>query len=699
MRGVYAAPSMGKRDPLKGLNAEQERAVRTTEGPLLVLAGAGTGKTRVITVRIAHLLAKGVPPEAILGVTFTNKAAREMRERVAALVGTKRAEAVTLGTFHALCLRLLREFRDAAGLAGGFTICDAADQISAVRGALRELRIADTAIQPAVLQSRISLFKNRLVASDDYLEQAADDEEELVGRAWRRYEEHLRRARTLDFDDLLLFTVKLLKDEKVRRALGKRWRYVLVDEYQDTNGPQYEIVRSIAGGHRNLCVVGDDDQSIYGWRGADVSKILAFEREFAGAEVVRLETNYRSTDQILSAANRVIAHNPARHDKSLRSALGDGDPILQVVAEDEVAEADHVARDIRRLVDRGEAELGDFAVLFRTGNQPRVFEAQFRARGLPYVLVGGMSFFDRKEVRDLLAFLKLVANPDDEVSLLRVVNTPPRGIGKGTLEKLLEHATGRGVSLARVVDDPQAPAGVPAAAVDTIRRFRERLAAIGQAHGVGAKRARGRLVDLVQRVIDEVAYREEVDRCYPDPTTRDLRWGAVEEVLNFAQNHAARKRGASLLTFLEELALTANDDPTDSESERRDAVTLMTLHAAKGLEFPRVYLVGLEEGLLPHERSVAEDSIEEERRLMYVGITRARRHLTLSHAGARARFGRRVESMPSRFLFEVRGEAPPDGWRAAGQPAPAQARGGGRGAGKGRRKRAKKVARAPLKPR
>jgi DNA helicase-2/ATP-dependent DNA helicase PcrA len=430
-------------------------------------------------------------------------------------------------------------------------------------------------------------------------------------------------------------------------------------------------VRAIADKHRNLCVVGDDDQSIYGWRGADVQKILGFERDFSPATVVRLETNYRSTEPILAAANKVIEHNPHRHGKTLRSALGAGDPVAIQRLEDETAEADHVAIEIQKLVSRGVAKLSDVAILFRTATQPRAFEAQLRARGVPYVLVGGMSFFDRKEVRDVLAFLRLVDNPDDEVSLLRVINCPPRGIGKSTIERVLEHATANGISANKAFESTIE--GVPPAAMDAALSFRERLATFTK------RGARADLVSLVRGVIEAVDYRSEVDRAYPDAPTREDRWSTVMEIVNFAENHARRSKSATLSSFLEALTLSAEDDKEESSSKGGDKVTLMTLHAAKGLEFPRVFLVGVEEGLLPHARSVAEDTVEEERRLMYVGITRAQRVLTITITKTRAKYGTRIESMPSRFLFEMTGQKPPKGWRALGsdaapEPKPERAR-------------------------
>ena len=646
---------------LAGLNPEQARAVTQTEGPVLVLAGAGTGKTRVITVRIAHLLSKKVSPKNILAMTFTNKAAREMRERVASLIGKKKAEDLTVGTFHAFCARALREHHEAAGLPKGFTICDAADQLTAVKGALRELRIPEAHLHPRVAQSRISLLKNRLVTPEGFLEQADGDQDELLGRVYRRYVEALRRSRSLDFDDLLLELVRVLRDDaKVRGAFRKKYRYVLVDEYQDTNGPQYEIVHLIAEGHRNLCVVGDDDQSIYGWRGADVSKILGFENDFPGAVVVRLETNYRSTRPILRAANKVIANNPNRHEKALKSHFGDGDVVRAREVEDEQTEADKIVREIVYKNTTEGVPLGDYAILFRTSIQPRVFETELRARNVPYVLVGGPSFFDRKEVRDVLAYVRLIENPSDEASFLRVVNSPPRGIGKASLDRALEFAAEQGISIAEAFDRGAEIEKLKPAAAEAAQAFLRLVRTLGK------EQPGANLVRFVERVIEAVSYRTEVERAYPDEREAQQRWSAVDEILNMAENHVRRAKKPSLGSFLEELALNANDDKTDSDEKNRGAVTLMTLHAAKGLEFPRVFLVGCEEGILPHARAVEEDTVEEERRLMYVGITRARRHLTVSWATSRSRYGHRLPSYPSRFVFEMKGERPPERWIAWG---------------------------------
>ena len=649
---------------LDELNPEQRRAVETLDGPLLVLAGAGSGKTRVITARIANLLHNGVPPESVLAVTFTNKAAAEMRSRVAELVGKERAERLFVGTFHAFCLDVLRENAEHLGLAGGIHIADASDQLAACKRVLRELHVPDAALTPPALQARISLLKNRLVTPEEAAAAPGDETDELVARGYERYQAFLERSRQLDFDDLLLRTLGLLREnEYVRGGLQRRFRYLLVDEYQDTNRPQNEIVRELAAEHKNLCVVGDDDQSIYSWRGADVGQLLDFEQHFPGATLVRLETNYRSTQEILDAANRVIKNNPARHEKELRAHAGRGELLQLVVHRDELAEAEYVVREITNRVDQGLGRLSDFAILFRTATQPRVLEAELRAREVPYVLIGGMSFFDRKEVRDVLAYLKLVYNADDEVSLLRVVNRPPRGVGKTTLERVTAFATAEGISVPAAFDRAGEIERLPPAALAAVERLRERLAALG-------KEKPRELGPFVERVVETFAYREEVERAYPDPRERQRRWQAVDEIIQLAESHSRRRKRPSLGTFLNELGLSSSDDRNKDEPGERNAVTLMTLHAAKGLEFPRVFLVGLEEGLLPHARAVAEDGVEEERRLVYVGITRARRGLTVSHTLERQRHGHRVQVHPSRFVFEMKGEEPPEGWVAAGTEAP-----------------------------
>jgi DNA helicase-2/ATP-dependent DNA helicase PcrA len=460
----------------------------------------------------------------------------------------------------------------------------------------------------------------------------------------------------MDFDDLLSLTDELFtRFADVRRAEAERFAHVLVDEYQDTNAVQYRIVRSLAAGHRNLCVVGDDDQSIYGWRGADIRKILGFHRDFEGAKVVRLQTNYRSTRPILDAANAVIRHNASRHDKALESARGEGADVRFAQLKDETSEAQFVVGEIAKVTKPGRARPGDFAILCRTQVQFRPFEVELRAAGLPYVVVGGMSFFDRKEVRDVVAYLKLATNPRDETSLLRIINTPPRGVGKASIDKVLDFATRLGIPAGEGFDRA---AEIEGLSPQSVEGYRALSATLARADLAGAGR---QLVDRLSAFLDSIDYRAEVARLYPEPMTREARWAGVEEVLNFAENYVRRSPEPTLDGFLEELALTSGDEP-EEKPERGDAVTLMTLHAAKGLEFPHVFLVGMEEGLLPHARAAAEGGVEEERRLAYVGITRAMTTLTLSWAFERAKYGRRARAVPSRFLFEAQGEDLPRGW-------------------------------------
>ena len=671
------------RKHLAGLNPEQRAAVTTTEGPVLVLAGAGTGKTSVITRRIAHMLANGVPSRSILAMTFTNKAAQEMKGRIEGLVSSKTAGRLTVGTFHAFCVKALRQFHERAGLRRNFAICDVSDQLVAMKNALRDLQIPEAELQPKVCLARVSLLKNRLVTAEQCLA-SGDDREATIGRAYQRYDAGLRACGLLDFDDLLLHMLELQRDAKTCAHFRRRYRYLFVDEYQDTNGPQYEIVKRIAEKHRNLCVVGDDDQSIYGWRGADVSKILNFTQDFPEATVIRLETNYRSTVEILEGANAVIRNNPARHEKTLRSARGPGEEIGVRRLIDEETEAAFVVDDIVRRAASDQVALNAFAILFRTAVQPRIFEMQLRLQQVPYILVGGMSFFDRKEVRDVLAFLKLVANPADEISLLRVINVPARGIGLKTVEKALAIAAAERLPLVDVLVRGREFPDLPSSSAEAAIRFLEIL------EGLRPPASGAKLVNLVKQLVDEVDYYAEVRRCYPDEGTREQRWSAVTEIMNMAELHGRRSRGATLESFLEELTLNAGEERDEAEDQRSDAVTLMTLHSAKGLEFGQVYLVGVEEGLLPHLRSVEEGTVEEERRLAYVGITRAQGRLTLTYTQSRARYGKRASSVPSRFLYEMRGKDVPEDHLAAAkelvEPAQPAKKNGARKKGTGRRK-------------
>jgi DNA helicase-2/ATP-dependent DNA helicase PcrA len=634
-----------------GLNPPQHEAVHTLAGPLLVLAGAGTGKTRVVTYRIANLIQHGTRPGRILAVTFTNKAAKEMQQRSAALLGRQLKEKPEISTFHSLCVRILRRHAARLGYPAQFAIYDRGDQESAARAALREIKVPDAALRPGDLLHIISAWKMRSIRPEQAASIAQSDREHLASLAYRRYQKSLQQAGAVDFDDLLLCTEELFGQfTDVRRAEADRYAHLLVDEYQDTNGTQYHIVRALAEGHRNLCVVGDDDQSIYGWRGAEVTHILRFKRDWPDAKVVRLEDNYRSTEAILTLANRLIQHNQKRHDKTLRAARLGGEKPRVLQADDEEAEAQQVVADIRTRL-AGGAEPRDIAILFRTNEQPRPFEVELRKAKLPYVLIGGMSFYDRREVRDVLAYLKVLAAPTDEVALRRIINTPPRGIGSKAVDVLIAAAVARAQPLWEVmtrVDELH----LPPTAAQAVHRFRQMI-------GQFRQRLRHEpLVEIASALIAQVGYHDEIARNYKEPAEQQARWAAVEEVVNALGNYQQRTKKPTMAGFLEEVAVGDRESDDKEDQLQRNAVALMTLHSAKGLEFPQVYLVGLEEGLLPHRRSVelADASIDEERRLCYVGITRAQDRLTMSLALGRMKWGKPRPSQPSRFLFEITGQ-------------------------------------------
>jgi DNA helicase-2/ATP-dependent DNA helicase PcrA len=633
--------------------------VKTLEGPLLVLAGAGTGKTRVITYRIAELIKSGISPSRILAVTFTNKAAREMRERALTLLGPRKkkaGKAPEISTFHALCVRILRRHIRALGYPSEFVIYDRGDQESVARAALRDIRVGQETLRPGDLINIISGWKSQSVRPPQAEQLAETNTQELAAAAYRRYQASLKAAGAVDFDDLLLCTEELFETvPEARFAEASRYDHLLIDEYQDTNGLQYRIVKHLAQRHGNLCVVGDDDQSIYGWRGAEVAHILGFARDFPAAKVVRLEENYRSSALILELANRLIVHNSTRHDKVLRATLQGGAPPRFIRYEDENMEAESVVREIGERIsatDGPRLTPSDFAILFRTNEQPRLFETELRRARIPYVLVGGLSFFDRKEVRDILSYLRVLANPNDEVSLLRIINTPSRGIGTGSIEALVESAVAEGVPLWSVLSS-SSPDGLSQQTVDRVHAFRRMI------ESYRAKLGSQTLTELTTDLVRSIDYRSEIERNYKNPGDATARWSSVEELINAISQYEERNDEPTLLGFLEQTALADRDDQRDEPDKRREhALTLMTLHSAKGLEFPHVYLVGMEEGLLPHRRSIADGAanIEEERRLCYVGVTRAQTTLTLSFCKGRMKWGKSRPSIPSRFLMEMRGE-------------------------------------------
>ncbi len=637
------------------LNPDQRKAVQTLSGPLLVLAGAGSGKTRVVTYRIANLIRHGTPPDRILAVTFTNKAAAEMQDRVGALLGKRLKSRPFVSTFHAHCVKVLRRHIRKLGYPVKFAIYDRGDQESLARSVLREIKVSGEMLRPGDLLSLISSWKSSSVRPPQATSLAKTDKEHLAAMAYRRYQRALKNAGAVDFDDLLLLTEDLFAQfPDARRAEAALFDHLLVDEYQDTNGSQYRIIKALAREHRNLCVVGDDDQSIYGWRGAEVEHILHFTRDWPGAMVVRLEDNYRSTAAILELANRLIAYNKKRHDKVLRAARPGGEKPRIEQYKDETTEAKSVIDDILRHLQKPGVDPRDFAILFRTNEQPRAFETELRRAKLPYVLLGGMSFFDRKEVRDILAYLKVLDAPQDEVSLLRIINTPPRGISAKTVELLMQQAVSQSKTvwdmLQQAAKLPELPPPAVQAAdtfVSLIRQYRQRL---GQAT----------LVDVAGDLIAKIGYQHELHRKYPDPNEQQSRWAAVEEVVNAIGAYEKKTKKPTLAGFLDEVALGGREFDNEKENQlQRNAIALMTLHSAKGLEFPYVYMVGMEEGLLPHHRSVAAEgaAIDEERRLCYVGVTRAQERLTLSLALTRMKWGKPRDSVPSRFLYEITGAA------------------------------------------
>ena len=639
---------------MSGLNPGQTEAVNTMTGPMLVLAGAGSGKTRVITFRIAKLIKSGIAADRILGVTFTNKAATEMQQRLGTLIGTKRKKKPHISTFHSLCVKVLRENIELLGYPKRFAIYNRGDQEALARSVLREINVGDNMLNPGQLLFHVSNWKSRSVTPSAAVFDADSDKAHLAAIAYERYQTALKNRGCVDFDDLLLLTEQLFRDhEECRKSHAARFDHILVDEYQDTNGSQYCIIRALAKEHQNLCVVGDDDQSIYGWRGAEVEHILRFRDDWPAAKEIRLQDNYRSTAAILSFANRLIKFNKTRHDKVLIAARqgGQGPQILQYP--NEAKEAAETVHSIRSRLNEPGREPRDFAILFRTNEQPRPFETELRKAKLPYVLVGGMSFFDRKEVKDILSYLRLVAGHDDEVSILRIINTPPRGIGKKSNSTLLDYAVKNGHELWKLVTGEIARPKLPANSL----RGLDRLTGIietARAH------AGGSLVDQARHLIQAIDYRGEIDRLYDDPNDREARWNTVEQIVNAIGEYESTASKPDLSDFIDKLTIGDQDPLGEKEKQlKRNSIMLMTMHSAKGLEFPEVYIVGLEEGILPHHRSLADDEagVEEERRLCYVGVTRAEDRLTMSMSLTRMKWGKPRDSIPSRFLYELTGQA------------------------------------------
>ena len=633
-------------DPiLDPLNAEQRAAVAHGTGPLLILAGAGSGKTRVLTHRIAYLLRDlGVPPRAILAVTFTNKAAREMRERLARLLPAAVLEELTVGTFHAFCARLLRRNARAVGIEPGFAIYDEADQRSLLRQAMEDAGLGERLVPPGAISATISMAKNELRGPADLSAGAKGQLERVTSLVWPRYEQLLRDNNALDFDDLLLFAVRLFEiDDAALNLWQDRFEHILVDEYQDTNRAQYVLLRYLTGWKQNLAVVGDDDQSVFSWRGADLRNILDFERDFPKTTVVTLEQNYRSTQRILDAAYAIVRNNSSRKEKRLWTDRSGGEAVVVLEAYDEHHEAETIAREVERLRREGEANgPRDVAILYRTNAQSRAIEDTFRAFGLPYQVVGGVSFYERREVKDVLAYLRLLRNPQDTVALGRVVNVPPRGVGPKTQAALLEAARESGVPVVHALRTADGTGTLP-------DRQRRSLAAFGRILEETAEALNARdLPEIVDLILERSGYASYLR----DGTEEgEERFANVLELRSLAEEFATLPRDEQLPAFLEQVALVSDQD---QYNEGTPAATLITLHAVKGLEFPVVFLTGMEEGVFPHARSLEDDDeLEEERRLCYVGVTRAMHRCYLSWARQRTLFGRTSSNPPSRFLREL----------------------------------------------
>ena len=639
---------------LTGLNKEQQQAVQHTEGPLLILAGAGSGKTKVLTVRIAHLLAQGVNPYEILAITFTNKAAKEMKSRVEGLVGDV-ANRIWLSTFHSFCAKFLRfELDNFLGYNSNFTIYDTSDSQAVIKAALKALNLDDKYYPVGAMIGAISDAKNKLLFASDFRKQARDFYQQKVADVYEYYERELRKNNALDFDDLLLVAVKLLQsNEAVLDKYSKRFRYVMIDEYQDTNHAQYLLAKLLASHWKNIAVVGDADQSIYAWRGADIQNILDFEKDYPNCTSIKLEQNYRSTKIILDAANAVIENNEGRPKKNLWTDKTEGAKIQHFTAQSEHEEAAFIGDTIAKKHDIHGVPYGDMAILYRTNAQSRVLEEALIKRALPYTMVGGTKFYDRKEIKDVLAYLRVLYNPFDDLSLLRIINVPKRSIGATTVAKLQDYARANGTSLFMTLTQLHL--------VDTIKgKTKEKLEEFGILIFTLVAEMEGKTVlDILESILDRTGYLAELEES-TDPQDQ-ARAENIGELLSVAKDFQDTNPNGTVEDFLEQVALV-ND--VDSFEQEESKVTLMTLHAAKGLEFPTVFLGGLEEGLFPHSRTLMNpEEIEEERRLAYVGITRAEKELYISNATTRTVFGRTSSYLPSRFIDEIPEELV-DGLRA-----------------------------------
>lgn len=632
---------------LSGLNPEQQAAVRSTEGPLLIMAGAGSGKTRVLTHRIAYLISeKDVAPWNILAITFTNKAAREMKDRVANIVGPT-AEEIWISTFHSMCVRILRRDIDRIGMNRNFSILDTSDQLSVIKKILKEKNIDPKKFDPKTILGSISSAKNELITTEEYEKSASDYYRNTISDVYKAYQDRLKKNQSLDFDDLIMMTIQLFdRVPEVLEFYQRKFQYIHVDEYQDTNRAQYMLVKSMAARFKNLCVVGDSDQSIYRWRGADIANILSFEKDYPNANVIMLEQNYRSTKRILDAANKVIEKNSNRKPKKLWTENDEGKKLVYYRGDTERDEGHFVAGKIKEIVESGKHSYQDIAILYRTNAQSRVMEEVLLKSNIQYNIVGGMKFYDRKEIKDLLAYLRLIANPDDDISLTRIINVPKRGIGASTMDKVGEYALNAGISVNEALNEVDFM-GLSARFTNTLIEFRDQIRNWNQMQEFLS------VTELVEEVLEKTGYR---DMLKAEKTIEaEGRLENIEEFLSVTKNFEKTNEDKSLVSFLTDLALISDIDQADKEEEgSQDSVMLMTLHSAKGLEFPVVFLMGLEEGVFPHSRSLMDDEeMEEERRLAYVGITRAENELFLTNARMRTLFGRTQMNPVSRFIGEI----------------------------------------------
>lgn len=631
---------------LNGLNPEQQRAVKTTDGPLLLMAGAGSGKTRVLTHRIAYLMVeKQVNPNNILAITFTNKAAREMKERIYSMMGGV-ADEIWVSTFHSMCVRILRRDIDRLGYNRNFTILDTTDQQSVVKTILKEKNLDPKKYDPRAILGAISSAKNELIGPEEFAKNAGGHMDQIVADVYELYQKRLRKNQALDFDDLIMTTIQLFQRvPEVLTFYQRKFQYIHVDEYQDTNRAQYMLVKLMAQRFQNLCVVGDSDQSIYRWRGADIANILSFEKDYPRSEVILLEQNYRSTKRILFAANEVIKNNLNRRDKNLWTENPEGNKIFYYRADSEQSEAQFVAGKIKEAIQSGKRKYSDFAILYRTNAQSRVMEEVLLKSNIEYSIVGGVKFYDRKEIKDTLAYLRLIANPDDDISLTRVINVPKRGVGSSSVDKIANFADMHDMSMFQALGSIEL-IGLSPKITKACREFYDLI------NNYTHMQEYLSVTDLVEEVLEKTGYYEMLKA--EKSIEAQSRLENLDEFLSVTKNFEEGNEDKSLIAFLTDLALVADIDKLDEDGKQVDTVVLMTLHSAKGLEFPVVFLLGLEEGVFPHSRSLMEEAeMEEERRLAYVGITRAEEELFITNAQMRTLFGRTNMNPPSRFIGEI----------------------------------------------